>query len=606
MNKTLLRILIIFCLTIASCSDDNDFTSTPKNPEVIDPIDGEPTTIDLSSNFGAEVSKNFIGQIIDTQRNPIEGAEITIGEESVTTDTRGIFILKNAPVFEKFAYIKVTKTGYVNGSRAVVPTQGTNHIEVMLLEKNITATIQSGNAAVVNTDDGAKVEFEGAYTNAQTEENYTGAVKVSMHHLNPSDENMRSQMPGMLYAANSQNEERMLQTFGMLAVELEGENGEKLNLTEGSTATIHMPLDAELIATAPTTIPLWHFDEQKGYWIEDGEATLQGNEYVGTVSHFSFWNCDIPAEAVNYCLTLENEDGEILANTTVSITSATYGTTYGQTNEEGEVCGLVPMGEDLTLDIYSGNYYSVCNDIFFSTEIGSFSQDTEETLSVEVPNELEVSVTATILNCDATPLAEGYVTIKTGTYSYNTIYIENGELATTFLLCNENYTIELEAINMNSLASSGELEYTLAEGNNNLGIITACENEIEEFIQYSIDDGETDNVLILEEIDAVFDPNAQVPNKNLEISTPYNNQCFWLRGNLTSPFIGEYTTVDNYSEPGFIFIEECPIYEGDVVFNVTNIGEIGEYIDINFSGDYLDWNEDTHSITGTIHVLRDE
>ena len=40
--------------------------------------------------------------------------------------------------------------------------------------------------------------------------------------------------------------------------------------------------------------------------------------------------------------------------------------------------------------------------------------------------------------------------------------------------------------------------------------------------------------------------------------------------------------------------------------NVTAIGEVGEHIDINFSGEINDWNNpDNIPITGTIHVLRD-
>ena len=116
------------------------------------------------------------------------------------------------------------------------------------------------------------------------------------------------QMPGMLYAENENGAERMLQTLGMLAVELRGSGGEDLNLAEGSTSEIKVPVDASLMSIAPNTIPLWYFDEVNGYWKEEGQATLQGNMYVGTVSHFSFWNCDIPTEAITLCVTATNEE----------------------------------------------------------------------------------------------------------------------------------------------------------------------------------------------------------------------------------------------------------------------------------------------------------
>ncbi|MEO2061324.1 MAG: carboxypeptidase-like regulatory domain-containing protein [Mesonia sp.] len=611
MNKTLLSILTIACLLFLSCSDDDDFSQINDDQEITDPTEEEPITIDLSENFGNEVSRNFIGQIVDANQNPIPDVAIEIADITTTTDDNGVFILNEASVYENFAYIKASKPGYINGSRALIPTEGINHIRIMLLEKNIAATIESGTSSVVTNENGASVEFDGNFINDETEETYTGNIKVSFHYLNPEDSNMTSQMPGMLYAANAENEERMLQTFGMLAVELEGENGEKLNLAETSGATIRVPLSSALSANAPATIPLWYFDEDKGYWIEEGEATLQGNEYVGTVNHFSFWNCDIPTEAVNYCLTLENEEGEILTNTTVSITSATYGTTYGQTNEEGEVCGLVPMGENLMLEVYYGDYNSDCNDIFYSTEIGPFSQDTTESLTVEVPDELEVSINAIILNCDAELLLEGYVIING--YSSNIIYIENGELSTSFLLCNENYSIELEAINTNSIQSSGNLFYTLTEGNNDLGSISTCETELEEFIQYSIDNGET-NFFVSSNIESSFqlsNPNYDSPMLYVYSSTN-DFECFYIMGLLNdSPHVGEYGYYNYNSQDqlGFNFSDCLDVgeqTENNIQFQLNSLGEVGQYIDIEFSGDYLDWSGNPHTIVGTVHVLRDE
>ena len=82
------------------------------------------------------------------------------------------------------------------------------------------------------------------------------------------------------------------------------------------------------------------FDEDKGYWIEDGTAILQGDKYVGTVTHFSFWNCDIPAEAYVVCFNIIDDQGNPFANQSVKVTSSIYGGRYGMTNSNGEVCGL--------------------------------------------------------------------------------------------------------------------------------------------------------------------------------------------------------------------------------------------------------------------------
>ena len=119
-------------------------------------------------------------------------------------------------------------------------------------------------------------------------------------------------MPGNLTGLTTNNEQKLLQTYGMIAVELEGGAGEKLNLAAGKIATISMPIPASMVASAPATIPLWYFNDTTGVWIEQGTATKQGSNYLGTVSHFSFWNCDVPSNFVNLKMTLNNQSQQPL------------------------------------------------------------------------------------------------------------------------------------------------------------------------------------------------------------------------------------------------------------------------------------------------------
>ena len=197
----------------------------------------------------------------------------------------------------------------------------------MLLEQNEVGTINSGEVKTIASN-GASVTLNGDFVK-EDGSNYTGTVKVHLHHLNPIDENMSDQMPGMLYAENSDGEERMLQTLGMLSVELKGSAGEDLNISTGSSAKITIPLDPSLLPIAPSTIPLWYFDEENGYWKEEGEAVLIGTNYVGTVTHFSFWNCDIPAEAVRFNVSLTDDADIPLVFSYVTITSNTFRTRGG-------------------------------------------------------------------------------------------------------------------------------------------------------------------------------------------------------------------------------------------------------------------------------------
>lgn len=596
-------LLIIFSiLTITSCQKDDD-NSGGEQQEIIPD--------EFSDYFGNNISRNFLGNVIDTNNNPISGVTISIGNETATTDSNGVFIINNANVNQRFGYIKAEKAGYIHGSRSVVPSNGTNKVTIMLLEATVVGTVNSGSAETVSMPNGSSVSFDGNYIKEDGSV-YSGSVNVIMHHLDPADNDMPMQMPGMLYAQNTDGAERMLQSLGMLAVELRGNNGEDLNLATGSSSEIKMPVDASLMSIAPATIPLWYFDEVKGYWKEEGIATLQGNMYVGNVSHFSFWNCDIPAEAITLCITATDTNNDLLNNLWVSITSATFGTTYGYTNENGEVCGFVPSGETLELNAYS---YDFCGNIPLYTEmIGPFTTDSN--ISVIVPDNsdvIEETVVGNFNTCDDNAVTDGYVQLRYGNQTF-TDAVSDGTFEINLLRCSEDNTFKIKASDYVNLQTTDSISYTFTTPLTDIGTISAC-NAVTEFIQFTIDDNET--VIIIDSLQAGFNEISDVfDGPSLYVSgysgNSGTNTCFYLIGVLDEIiYEGTYdhfdwTSEDN-NETGFS-LQECfnmSNSNNNIIYNLTTLGAVGEYIDINFSGTYEDFDGAAHSLSGVVHVLRD-
>lgn len=77
-------------------------------------------------------------------------------------------------------------------------------------------------------------------------------------------------MPGSLRGTRTDSPEVVLQSFGMVAVEITGANGEALQLANGKTASISFSIAPSLLSFAPARIPLWYFDENTGLWKEEG------------------------------------------------------------------------------------------------------------------------------------------------------------------------------------------------------------------------------------------------------------------------------------------------------------------------------------------------
>ncbi len=596
-----LKLIFTLCLfgMLMSCdkdtiSNDDQQNDTPSN---------------FSEYFGSEITRSFLGNVMDSNGNPIEGVTISIGTDQVQTDANGVFSMEDAQVNQRFAYVKAQKTGYIHGSRALVPTNGVNKVSIMLLEETVAGSTTSGTEKTIAIANGASVSLKGDYIKADGS-SYSGDLDVIVHHLDPTDTNVALLMPGMLYAENEANQERMLQTLGMLAVELRGTAGEDLNLAENSSAEIKIPVDASLMGIAPSTIPLWCFDEDKGYWIEEGEATLVGNNYIGTVKHFSFWNCDIPAEAINLCVSVINESETAFANTSVTITSNTFGTRSGYTNELGEVCGLVPSGETLEINVYD---FAICgSNVIYTSTIGPYNADDNITVMVEETSDIiHETVIGTFADCNENLITNGYVVL---TYGEQTFYdtVTDGAFEINMLRCSSSDSFSIEAIDTNNLQTTGAINYTFdVTTETNLGNLLSC-NTVTEFIQYTVDD--TDEVLITTNIQASFMLTGGNSDNNLNISgqrdSGTNNGCFYLFGVLdNAPHTGTYDDInfEDSNDTG-INIGECigiSQNNNNITYNVTALGAVDEYIDINFSGSYEDFNGNPHTIVGVIHVLRD-
>ena len=596
-SKRLLILTLLFTFLFNSCSNESG-------------IDGNAAGTPL--NFGSDVSKNFSGQIIDENNNPIPNVAITVANKTATTDVNGVFIINNATVSQNFAYVKAKKAGYLDGSRSLVPTNGTNIVKITLLSGTIVGTVNSGTTGSISLANGAKVTFDGNFK-TETGTAYSGVVSVIMKHLDPSDATTADKMPGMLLAQNSNGEERVLESYGMMNIELRGAASQKLQLS--TTAQIEMPIATTQLSASPTTIPLWHFDETLGYWKEEGAATKQGTKYVGTVSHFSWWNCDAQFPTIRLSVTVVNSSNTPLANVRVGIRRATNSyTVNGITNSQGQVSGLVPANETLTMVVFD-----TCGNIVSTTNIGPFAVAT--TLpNLVLPNSTIQStlVQGNLLKCDGTNVTNGYVLMRYGNQNLLT-NVTNGAFNFTMLVCSATNTgFSLQGFDYDNLQTTNSINFTFTNPTTNVGNITAC-NTISEFISYRIDQNPVINIRVNINVST---GRWQFPSTNwyLEISNNGSNSTtqngFNLSGSLgyTPPSNGIINSNDAFP-PGIYNTSAFSIFDpqigsinsqtvNTISFNLSSVGQVGQFVDITFNGTYTN-STGSHTINGVAHVIRD-
>jgi hypothetical protein len=118
-------------------------------------------------------------------------------------------------------------------------------------------------------------------------------VTGSTATLNPA----RRALPGDYQAFDFAQSRTELLSFGALFADFRDNGGRPLNLREGTTAEIRIPISDRQMAVAKPQIALWSYDEKTGFWVEEGQAkmrnTSDGWMYVGETKHFSTINMDV-------------------------------------------------------------------------------------------------------------------------------------------------------------------------------------------------------------------------------------------------------------------------------------------------------------------------
>ena len=478
MKNFILLLLLPSVLFLGSCREDvmTGETETPLPPDEV------PEFYEL----------NMTGRVVDEAGQGIADAAVTIGSSEVVTDAYGFYAVDGVLAPETGLYIRATKEGYFVG--------GTQHNPV--LDKSIASaeafitlaaytemsTFDSGIGVFWTLQDGSSLEIPAdAFT--REGEPYSGSVLVNMKWLDPTAPQTSTLMPGALLGQTLSGELQLLQTFGMLGVEMSDPAGQPLQIAEGQTATLKFPLPSGLASDAPNEIPLWHFDEQEGVWIEEGSATKNGNEYIGEVSHFTWWNCDVPGEYTYLCLNFFDENGDPVTNAEYCIVSTTWGTASGELFGSNTVCNLAPANENLTLSMKDN-----CGDEYFSVDLGSFPEGVadQDVSVISQPTLGTMTLSGTLLDCSNNPVTHGFVSVETGYGTFSDVSIDNGAYSITFTVCDANLTeATVIGVDLNDLKESNPqpitFDYSLSSASLD---ITACDAVIEASLIIITDAGE--------------------------------------------------------------------------------------------------------------------
>jgi hypothetical protein len=474
-TKSICRnLLLIFSLSIFfSCQKD---LSLEDGGTVVTPPD-----------LTTKVSSSVSGFVTDENDAAVMGATVQFGSSTSVTDKYGYFEAKNVQVVKEAAVVTIIKPGYFKGIKTYIAKEGkAAFFRIKLLPKIIAGTINAASGGTVSLSNGLSVKLPaGGIVNAATNAAYTGTVNVAAYWINPTAADLNRIMPGDLRGINTEGSIKLLQTFGMAAVELTGASGELLQIVNGQKATLTLPIPSSLASSAPASIPLWYFDEANGLWKQEGSATKTGNTYVGDVGHFSFWNCDTPGNFVLFDCTLKNSAGNPLPYVLVKITLVgTNIWSYGYTDSLGYVGGGVPLNSNLLLEIIPnlGCSSTIYSQTFTTTTVNI----SLGTIIIPTANNI-ATISGTVTNCVNAPVTNGYIIVMEG--NYFTRYPLNNSGAYNFseFFCTFPQTITLIGEDVTNTQQSANVSYVVTSaGTNTVGNIQACNITTQQYVNYTI------------------------------------------------------------------------------------------------------------------------
>ncbi len=475
--RYLIYVLLAGLLFFASCSVD-------------DPI------IEVIDQAYYPVESKTVGRVLDDKGTPLTDAIVELNGRTASTNDLGLFTFDKMELNGAGTHLIVRKAGYFNAHRIFIPNiPSISSVTVYMIRRPPTASFQHNIGGTIGFSSGASVSILPNSIVTATGAPYTGEVEVTAYWLDPTDVNALSLMPGNLSGFSLEDEQVQLATYGMMVVELSSPQGEPLNIGNGQVATLVFPVGNDLLTSAPTVIPLWNFNEETGFWEEKGSANLSGTNYIATVSHFSWWNCDAPFSVVEYEVCVLSEQGTPVSGAQVVVT-ITSGNQTGRpltaityTNSDGKAYGKIPKDELLQLDIRTGDISAQCEfETVFSTSIGPFDTSSSSSFTIDASLDSRiVDLSGNFLNCDGNPVEDGVI-ITSASDSAFPINVD-GTIDFSLITCRDE--IEVIAYNFAESKQSPSSTYPTTLPINDITMVNfdVCDN-IEEFITMTFD-GET-------------------------------------------------------------------------------------------------------------------
>ncbi|MFK8080670.1 MAG: carboxypeptidase-like regulatory domain-containing protein [Granulosicoccus sp.] len=459
------------------------------------------------------------GRVTTADGSPVAGASIQANSGSdasiALTATDGNFSL--TLIADTSHTLDIQAEGYTPQIKVVQ-----SPMRDELLNIDVTVQAEQSNFAFENNMENVLEGVDGAYV-ALLPDSFvdssgqvvTDTVFLSMTSVDVSNPADLDAFPGNFAGRTEAGVDSPIASLGVTHFEFTTSDGTPVQLAEDTEAAIAIPIYADTYPDGSPvlegdTIALWSLDEETGQWVQEGEGTVIENpksptrlSLEATVSHFSWWNCDVTLNAVPVRIQVAG------GSAGTALIRATASANLGWRPDT--VTTVIGIG-DTTQPMFVPNGIEVCYSADLTFQNGSTATTNRVCLTLTSSPQLPILLTG--------PDTNAVLTLQ------SSLSLVNGELSV------EGYVGEtLERIQLYALSAETAVDYTILDGGLPNGVelrqIDGTRAEIAgvptEAGEFAIQIGGTNEELEGDSLDIVIDIQLDQPDLPTDIFATLSN-----------------------------------------------------------------------------------
>ena len=273
------------------------------------------TEMTIDDNDAAPAATGTIsGRVADAATGAgLPGVAVSSGTRTTASDADGNYVLTGV-VASPSTMVRFSEIGRVPQSRSTQALMAANAeatINVPMLAIAVSETYDPTTARqIIVAGSSASVQLPANALRRAGGGMPVGAVTARVTPIAPASD--VELMPGNYLSSVAGGGSAPIESFGALDVSFVDADGAALDLANGVSSTLRIPVSTRA-SSLPATIPLYYFDSGSGLWNQEGTATLQGTApnryYEGAVTRLSTWNADQPYTTVTVRGCVQTADG---------------------------------------------------------------------------------------------------------------------------------------------------------------------------------------------------------------------------------------------------------------------------------------------------------